>query len=80
MKRVSRSIGFKVEAKDIKITKRPRFEDENLKRFEERMKNIEWDNEKGKGVLSDEAIEKIAKSVVKDITIQTEHKKEDKDK
>lgn len=46
---------------------RPHFEDEELKRFEERMKNIEWDNEKGKGVLSDEAIEKIAQSVVKDV-------------
>jgi len=49
------------------ISKRPRFEDEDLKRFEERMKNIEWDNEKEKGVLSDEAIEKIAESVVKDV-------------
>jgi len=47
---------------------RPRFESEELKRFEERMKNIEWDNEKGKGVLSDEAIEKIAQSVVKDVS------------
>ena len=47
---------------------RPYFESEELKRFEERMKNIEWDNEKGKGVLSDEAIEKIAKSVVKDVS------------
>jgi len=54
-------------AEDIKISKRPRFEGEDLKRFEERMKNIEWDNEKGKGLLSDEAIEKIAQSVVKDV-------------
>ena len=59
---------------------RPRFEDENLKRFEERMKNIEWDNEKGKGILSDEAIEKIAKSVVKDVSKKIEHKKEDADR
>jgi hypothetical protein len=44
------------------------------------MKNIEWDNEKGKGVLSDEAIEKIAKSVVKDVRKNTEHKKEDADR
>ena len=62
---------------DIKISKRPRFEDEELKRFEERMKNIEWDNEKGKGVLSDEAIEKIAQSVVKDVSKKSENKKED---
>ena len=59
---------------------RPRFEGEDLKRFKERMKNIEWDNEKGKGVLSDEAIEKIAKSVVKDVRKNTEHKKEDADR
>ena len=65
---------------DVKISKRPRFEDEELKRFEERMKNIEWDNEKGKGVLSDEAIEKIAKSVVEDLSKKEEHKKEDTDK
>jgi len=65
---------------DVKISKRPRFEDEELKRFEERMKNIEWDNEKGKGVLSDEAIEKIAQSVVKDVSKNTEHKKEDRDR
>ena len=45
---------------------RPRFEGEDLKRFEERMKNIEWDNEKGKGVLSDEAIEKIKQPVVQE--------------
>ena len=69
-----------MQAKDIKITKRPRFENEDLKRFEERMKNIEWDNEKGKGVLSDEAIEKIAQSVVKDVSKNTEHKKEDADR
>ena len=62
------------------ISKRPRFEDEELKRFEERMKHIEWDNEKGKGVLSDEAIEKIAQSVVKDVSKKTEHKKEDADR
>ena len=68
------------EIEDIKITKRPRFEDEDLKRFEERMKNIEWDNEKGKGVLSDEAIEKIAQSVVEDVSKNTEHKKEDADR
>jgi len=60
---------------DIIISKRPHFKDEDLKRFEERMKNIEWDNEKGKGILSSEAIEKIAKSVVKDVS-----KKEDTDK
>ena len=68
------------EIEDIKITKRPRFEDEDLKRFEERMKNIEWDNDKGKGVLSDEAIEKIAQSVSKDISKKEEQKKEDSDK
>jgi len=62
------------------ISKRPRFEDEELKRFEERMKNIEWDNEKGKGVLSDEAIEKIAQSVVKDMSKKDKQKKEDTDK
>jgi len=67
-------------SEDIIISKRPRFENEDLKRFEERMKNIEWDNEKGKGVLSDEAIEKIAQSVVKDVSKNTEHKKEDTDK
>ncbi len=65
---------------DIKISKRPRFEDEELKRFEERMKNIEWDNEKGKGVLSDDAIEKIAKSAVKDMSKKSENKEEDTDK
>ena len=69
-----------MQAKDIKITKRPLFEGEDLKRFEERMKNIEWDNEKGKGVLSDEAIEKIAKSVVNDMSKKTEYKKEDADR
>jgi hypothetical protein len=65
---------------DIVFRKRPRFEDKDLKRFEERMKNIEWDNEKGKGVLSDEAIEKIAKSVVEDVSKKEEYKKEDADK
>jgi len=67
-------------SEDIIISKRPRFEGEDLKRFEERMKNIEWDNEKGKGVLSDEAIEKIAKSVVKDVSEKSEYQKEDADK
>ena len=62
------------------ISKRPRFEDEELKRFEERMKNIEWDNEKGKGVLSDEAIEKIAESVVKDVSKKQKQNKEDSDR
>ena len=62
------------------ISKRPRFENEELKRFEERMKNIEWDNEKGKGILSDEAIEKIAQSVVKDVSKTDKQKKEDSDR
>ena len=68
------------EIEDIKITKRPRFEDKDLKRFEERMKNIEWDNEKGKGVLNDEAIEKIAKSVAKNISKKLKHNNKDKEK
>jgi len=62
------------------ISKRPRFEDEELKRFEERMKNIEWDNEKGKGILSDEAIGKIAESVVKDVSKKQKQNKEDSDR
>ena len=49
---------------DIIITKRPKFEDESLKRFEKRMNEIEWDNKKGEGILSEEQIEKIAKKIV----------------
>ena len=60
-----------MEARDIKITKRPRFEGEDLKRFEERMKNIEWDNKKGEGILSQEDIEKIAETILKDAFVKT---------
>jgi len=59
-----------MQVKDIKITKRPRFEDEDLKRFEERMKNIEWDNENGKGILSEEDVKKIADTIVRETSIK----------
>ena len=60
---------------DIKITKRPNFEDEDLKRFEERMKNIEWDNEEGKGILSEDAVTSIAKAITENMI---DDKKEEK--
>ena len=59
----------------IKINKRPDFDDEGLKRFEERMKNIEWDNEEGKGILSENEVANIAQAIVEDMT---DDKKEEK--
>ena len=52
---------------DIKITKQPDFDDEDLKRFSARMKNIVWDNEEGKGMLSDDAVQSIAQTIVEDM-------------
>ena len=49
---------------DIIITKRPKFETEELKRFEKRMNEIEWDNKKGEGVLSEKEIEKLSKKIL----------------
>ena len=60
---------------DIKITKRPNFEDEDLKRFEERMKNIEWDNEEGKGILSEDAVNSIAKAITQDMADDNKEEK-----
>ena len=60
---------------DFAINKRPYFDTEDLKRFSERMKNIEWDNEEGKGILSEDAVTSIAKAITENMI---DDKKEEK--
>lgn len=53
------------------ISKRPKFKTKDLENIEEEIKNIEWDNEPGKGVLSDEQVKGIAKSITQNSSIDT---------
>ena len=46
---------------DIVIRKRPSFGDDKL---QESMENTDWDNEKGKGILSEEDVKTIAEAIV----------------
>ena len=61
--------------KDFAINKRPYFDTEDLKRFSERMKNIEWDNEEGKGILSEDEVASIAQAIVEDMTDDNKEEK-----
>ena len=56
---------MKTEKQEQIIGKRPRFDDENLRKFSKSMEEIEWDNKPGEGTLSKEQIKSIAKKVVK---------------
>ena len=53
-----------MNSEDIVFRKRPHFENKDLQEFEKRMKDIEWDNKEGEGVLSEDTVRKIAETLV----------------